>query len=265
MAIDPNQDGEPGIVITQVEGAEAPAPAAPDVEPVEIAPPDTQAETSATPISDEDAQANLRAYVDQAPVGEDGKKVGWDWYFKEHDHVGNSAKKVGMDPSTFAAIVARTSLNTNWNQNVPLAERMARLSIDHPGESAESILDSLGDHPGYIKDGVVRSIKIGQGEDPAEHLHTGKGYGKLWNFYHNLADPEDHQDKVTLDRWMHRAVLGGREPTNSERTYFTGSGYEWLADQVRAIAKETGYAPHSIQAIIWEEIRKVTPKKRKRG
>lgn len=205
-------------------------------------------------ISQKEAEENVRRYFDTAEVDEKGKKKGYDWYKQEHEHVAKAARAAGTDPETFAAITSVASANNKWENTIPTAQRIVTSSKLHADKDV-TFVDDMPD-PGYMRAFVKQGWRIHRGEDPATVL----GDKKRYNFYHNLADPEGTEDMVTVDRWIHRAILGGRNATNAEKSYFQVGGYDWAADVIRNVAKEVGYTPQELQAIVWVEIIRKTPK-----
>ena len=247
MAVNPADLAEPQVATEAVPDPQLPAE--------EVAYYDAKA--TEPRISHDAAKNNIRKYFDDAEVGEDKKKKGWDWYRQEHEHIAKAAAAPGVNtsPERFAGIVAATSPNNTWSANIATAQRVARLSTDHPDEDPDEFVPKL-EHPGYMKAGVIKGIKIHRGED----LATVLGDKKIYNFHHNLVDPEGTEDMVTMDRWMHRALVGGRETTSKETSYFAKPGYDWGADIVREVASEVGYTPQQLQAIIWTEIKRTWPR-----
>ena len=209
-------------------------------------------------ISSDAARANLQKYFDDAEIGDDGKKKGWDWYNREHDHIEKAARAPGVNtsPEKFAGMVAALSPRMKWEQNIPAAQRAARLSSDHPEIEDMSEFVATMDKPGMLRANLMKAIRIHRGED----IPTVLGNKKTYNFHHNLVDPDGTGDMVTIDVWMQRALLGGRNPTGKEEKYLSKPGYEWGADIVRQIAHDLDYTPQQVQAIIWTEVMTKWPK-----
>lgn len=209
-------------------------------------------------ISSATAEANLRRYFDDAEVDENGKKRGWDWYRTEQEHTARAARAIGVDHERFVGMVAATSPRMQWTQNIGVAQKAARFSDDHRDLEGEALHDYITtvDKPGMLRPSLWKAVRIHRGEPIGEVL----GEKKTYNFHHNLIDPTGTEDMVTMDIWMHRALLGGRNPSTKEGSYLTDGGYDWSADIVRKIARDVGYAPQHVQAIIWTEIKRTWPR-----
>ena len=95
-------------------------------------------------ISSDAARANLQKYFDDAEIGDDGKKKGWDWYNREHDHIEKAARAPGVNtsPEKFAGMVAALSPRMKWEQNIPASPNTHPpylLDSAHPATLAASI------------------------------------------------------------------------------------------------------------------------------
>lgn len=97
----------------------------------------------------------------------------------------------GGDIRKGAGILAITSPQNSWGENVRMAKEIGRTGTTH----------------GFItKDTVKRANEVREGRDPAEILPMKL---KTGNFFTNINDPSD-RSAVTIDRHAHDAAINER-------------------------------------------------------
>ncbi len=205
------------------------------------------------PIADEQAEANLQSVFDAAK-STPSYKVGMNWYAHSHDLIGQHAKKLGIDPQTFAGMVAATSPQVMWETkggrlvNIELAEKAHRAAQAYPGKSGTAVAAAIKS-PGMLRHSLADAVDIDNGMPVGEAL----GGPKTRSFYNNLTAVNATQD-VTIDTHMVHALAGQNHLSNTElQAYARGAHYSWSADRVRAIAAKNHITPAQAQAIIWDQ------------
>ena len=255
----------------------------PSVEPVEtteVVEDDTPSATEQYPdlypsadvdppfLSADDARTNLRTYYESSKAhgtADDDAK----WYDRENKRAETWAAKSGTDPTRFRAMAAALSPKTPWDKwgrfiNLDLAHEAAVISAQNPKLSADQLAPhwagKQGLHPNWIK-----AIRIHRGEDPDTVLGEGP---KTHTFFANLEDPEGTRHIPTVDSLMIKAILGGAETRdgdprigalnrNSMRAK-SGGGYGWVQRRIVDVANEVGRTPQELQAIVWQEYRRLS-------
>ncbi len=154
------------------------------------------------------------------------------WYADAHAHAADLAHIYGVRPTTVAGIIAATSPQVSWEQNLGIAD--ALLS----GE--RNVCLGLGER---------RALAILNGAFPLDVL----GGRKVRSFFRNICTP--HLDgPVTVDRHA-IAVLTGQTTPECNRTHGrflerTGA-YVHAAAHYRTVARAQGLRAHEVQAISW--------------
>lgn len=181
------------------------------------------------------------------------------WYENQHALIGETAAKLGVDPTVLAGVVAATSPQMAWETangkmpNMLAAAQVMQYAADNPGVNPDEFAQSL-EHPGMLRNSLSNGMAIAQGQAPADVLTAPK----TASFYNNLAFP-GQTDSVTVDAWMARAIAGTTTSVdyNSAPSAIIGSnGYGWAADTIRSAAADAGVSPDAFQASVWSQYRR---------
>jgi hypothetical protein len=202
------------------------------------------------------AETNMQGVLDRSKSGghfEQDRK----WYDTAHDVVGQRAQAAGIEPATFAGMVAATSPRALWQSstgryvNIEFAEKAARFAKANPGKAGREVADAT-DAPGMLRQSLASAIDIHNGK-PVEQVLKGP---KIRSFYNNLVDPKG-SEHVTIDTHMARAMAGDHKlDDKAVGKYTQGKNYKWASDRVRAVAKANKIPPAQAQAAIWEQWRR---------
>jgi hypothetical protein len=176
------------------------------------------------------------------------------WYDTQHDAVGEWAASKGVEPQTFAAMVAATSPQMRWETkdgrqvNLEAAARavdVARAYPQMPGDQAARAVAA----PGMLRRSLADAIDIHNGAPPDAVLQGPK----VRNFYNNLTFVDSTRG-VTVDVHMARAAVGDHDlPTRQAAKLTEGAGYDWISDRVRNVADRNRLNPAAAQAVIWTQ------------
>jgi hypothetical protein len=163
-----------------------------------------------------------------ACINDEAKEAGLTWYTREHRTAQRTARRSGYPTRAICACLAVLSPRCQWNRakhalEVILAGGRPTGIFPRNIEKAEAILATRNGIP----------------IDPTTAPKT-------WAFWHNLWRPSD-PEFVTLDSWMFRAH-------NMPLTPGLRS-YRVLADAYRAVARDRGFSPNQLQAIIWLHVK----------
>lgn len=167
-----------------------------------------------------------------------------DWYNKAHDYAVNLANSYGITVPQAAGIIAATSVNKSWDENLKCAESfLSTGNARHFGliqNRCELILSTTD------------VTEIGNAVFGGT-LDRSKGNGnKLFNFFLNILFP-DVENGVTIDRHAAEA-LGCKQPKTPKQYKAIELMY---FDLTETINKELGttYMAHQVQAMVWVAFR----------
>lgn len=182
--------------------------------------------------------SNLREVL--AHATEEEQRAGVDWYPSGHDHARRIGRLAGASTDeeavrVGAGVIAPLSAGVEWNRNLVDAHHMATHGVPlHPQYSAAE----------------SKARAVLEGADPDETvIKPGRPKVKVWNFYHNLRDPQS-PEYVTMDRHAHDALTGA-VLTGEERGLDQIGRYNRLSQPYRMLAEERGEIPNVTQATAW--------------
>ena len=139
----------------------------------------------------------------EAATRED-KKAGREFYLEAHSEAGRLARASNISRAQATGIIAALSVGTYYEKNIIDAWALCKY-----GENA--IVSTYGSN-------LVKALDILDGfKSPLEAL-ANKRYKKVFNFYHNILEPENC-DYLTLDVWAVRALVNPLLHKNSARYY----------------------------------------------
>lgn len=162
-------------------------------------------------------------------------EAGKDWYPKAQE----IAHEVGGgDIRKGAGIIAITSPQNSWNENVRMAREIGR----------------TGTTKGFITGETVRRAnEIREGRDPAELLPEKL---KTGHFFRNIFDPTD-RSSVTIDRHAHDAAINDRWGARERELGRIGrystfvNAHLGATQRLNAIPGLENLTPGQVQAINW--------------
>jgi hypothetical protein len=204
------------------------------------------------------------------------------WYPEQKARLADIAGTLGTTPERFTGMVAVTSAEKRWVENVDFAQKIAaKLQADEPFELTQRDIDDynrwVGARKGLAKlhpelkpgtyrpsdlpsdfaasktpdmpkakntDAVIKATKIYRGEATLDEVIQGP---KQRSFVDNLMDPSDDRF-VTVDTWHYRAAMKGIPVTRTVKGgTFNYTLEEWTdRDLARADgrAAATGFDPN---------------------
>lgn len=154
-------------------------------------------------------------------------KAGKAWYKRARSLVFELSMVYGTTEETVAGVIAALSQRTRWSTNI---------------DRATHLLDGHDD-VGGLPLATEKAIAIRDGADPVETL--GPNAHKVRAFYLALLGDDD---QAVVDTWMLQAL-------GWDRSGYSKSQYEILADIIRAEAELFGLATTEYQAAVWCVIR----------
>lgn len=169
----------------------------------------------------------LKVYHDASEFDRRAK----DWYRQAHAECKALADETGLALESVVGVVAVISPRLKWEVNVNEARRIIR------GETSRA----LGKN-------VAKARRILAGEKPQEVVSGPK----VTSFYRNILNPDDTH-AVTIDTWAARVWSGDWAWGKSVDARL----YEKIAADYREAAAEVGLLPCELQAITWENVRRI--------
>lgn len=163
-----------------------------------------------------------------------------DWYNKAHAYAVGLAEAYNVTVAQAAGIIAVTSANKSWEENL---------------KSAESFLETgNARHFGYITQRCVNILTTNDITEIGNIVFGGtrdrsKGNGnKVFNFFLNILFP-DIENGVTIDRHAAEA-LGFKRPSTPKQYKVIEMAYVELTAHINAMYG-THYMWHQVQAMVW--------------
>lgn len=132
-----------------------------------------------------------------------------------------------------AGIISALSPQVSWKRNQVMARELA----------------NTGRTTGSTRAFIEKALRIREGENPEDVLHTREGH-KTYNFFHNIADPED-PNYVTIDRHAHDLAVGRKFSDQEHRGLYAKGRYQHFSDAYQRAADRIGILPHQVQATTW--------------
>jgi hypothetical protein len=193
-----------------------------------------------------------RSIIEKYNAADEGTKAaGMDWYDTANEYINFLGKKTGRDPRQVGAIMSAFSPQTAWDANMAAATHFI-MNYDPRNPNA------LDDKMGGLGENLERAKRIhaaGDEEGWLAGLQNGNDAHKITNFYYNLMGD---RDKVTIDSWMARALLGkgsdGLADKTVQKVLGWKEGYDTMAGAVQSAAKKLGITPRELQATVWSHV-----------
>jgi predicted RNA-binding Zn-ribbon protein involved in translation (DUF1610 family) len=193
-----------------------------------------------------------KSIIEKYNAADEGTKAaGMDWYDTANEYINFLGKKTGRDPRQVGAIMSAFSPQTAWDANMAAATHFI-MNYDPRNPNA------LDDKMGGLGENLERAKRIhaaGDEEGWLAGLQNGNDAHKITNFYHNLMGD---RDKVTIDSWMARALLGkgsdGLADKTVQKVLGWKEGYDTMAGAVQSAAKKLGITPRELQATVWSHV-----------
>jgi hypothetical protein len=166
---------------------------------------------------------------------------GVQWYADAMAYAQFLSIEFNISKVTAAAVISALSPNNKWERNKVDAFNVIQAWRD-------------GLTPDHVKCCTYNANKfkaffILQGN--AEILRKSR---KTHAFALNVG--ANDESVVTIDKWMLRAFATTSKTPKQCRESVTAQQYDVLAKQFCKVARDTGYKPYELQAIIWVVIRK---------
>lgn len=197
-------------------------------------------------------KSNISATIEHAKA--QGKLSDWgDWYHHANSVASDLSKKHGVTHDVASGVVAALSLgNTEWGVNKSNADKVLGMAKRGEDITPKHLVNTDGDQ-------LHNALRIIGGEHPSSVLGGPKGS----DFYHNVADPDKHSNRATIDTQMQWALQG-------HKRNWAGAGggapdltdvrkYKMLQDVVKGAGEEHGLTPMSTQAAAWMSFKDMTP------
>lgn len=167
-----------------------------------------------------------------------------DWYNRANDYAQGFATKYGISVAQAAGIIAITSANKSWEENLKCTESFLETgNTRHFGYITQRCADILTTNDiteiGNIVFGGTRDRSKGNGN-------------KVFNFFLNILFP-DIENGVTIDRHAAEA-LGFKQPKTPKQYKTIELVYFELTAHVNELWG-THYMAHQIQAAVWVAFR----------
>jgi hypothetical protein len=197
-------------------------------------------------------KSNISATIEHAKS--QGKLSEWgDWYHHANAAASELSAKHGVTHDVASGVVAALSLgNTEWGVNKANADKVLGMAKHGEPVTTKHLVNTDGEQ-------LNKALRIMGGEHPAHVLGDQKGS----DFYHNVADPEKHSNRSTIDTQMQWALQGhkrnwagaggGAPDLNDPRKY------KMLQDVVKGAGEEHGLSPMQTQAASWMSFKDMTP------
>jgi hypothetical protein len=176
----------------------------------------------------------------------DTRACGLAWYHDANVYAGELAEEFQIPLPCAAGVIAALSPACGWEVNKAQAREMLQVYAEgrprryfigstYPPQirkawAIRELAETVAD---YDVDGFIEAIRDA----------LGTAAFKTWAFFDNILRPTVSQ-AVTIDRHILAAL-------DCDRRYSVGVRYEEIAEAVRSVSRETGYAPHQVQAIVW--------------
>ena len=180
------------------------------------------------------------ATPDQLAAGATWYPAALDWARKLADRTGHTVVQV-------AAVMAATSPQTRWADNL---------------RDTENLLRNLPKRSGAMSANLARARRVLAADDPLDELTRGsktgkRGGPKMYAFASNILGDID---QVTIDTWAVRAALdlawrNEDDTEQAQRVIGWVGAYERIADAYRKAAAQLGIPASSLQAVVWCAIR----------
>lgn len=204
------------------------------------------------------------------------REAGMNWYGSVHDAVQKAVAGTGRSVLHGAGVVAAVSPNMDWERNnINAFDELSSLS----GRQWNAVRRSAGT-PGVRTDeasDALRGLSISSsndrnlmkahriwvaGEDP-EAVLPRKTAPKTNSFMHNIASPQV-AGYVTSDGRHSDILADAMRPWEYDRGISTAQSkrgaptrYERYSDATSAAARGAGILPHEMQAIVWEQGKRI--------
>ena len=181
-------------------------------------------------------RANMRMYYNMTT--EDERKAGAEWYVHYHRWITLWAEHFGIDPLTFAQVVAALSPNNKWERNLQDALNLTEaVVIDNKRFTDLPKVCTYTSNKAKAVD-ILRGTPVTWG--PKTEAFT-RNLGLLDTNY------------VTIDIWHWRLVTDGmRKPPR----VLTEARYREITELTKDEASKVGLVGFEYQAILWGAIRK---------
>jgi hypothetical protein len=179
------------------------------------------------------------------------------WYDKASMLVDIMVERSEFDHVQVAGVIALTSKNATWQQNIDKAEKVI-YNDDYTSVVTEGDRLKIYD----ILHGDLSVLQVGA-------VVKGKAGHKIYSFWHNIISG-GMDEHVTIDRWAARIALGGMLTTNQSNRIMRNEKYNERVQNAYRIAagivnKRQGFGSHSLtyghgitgaqlQAITWAHI-----------
>lgn len=175
------------------------------------------------------------------------RRQGAEWYPSAGDVVVAWSIRYGVTVEAVAAVIAATSPQTRWQDNL---------------RDAEYVLSGKDRRPGVMSENLARARRVLAADDPVDELRHGSKSGKLGGpkmhaFALNILG-DTHA--VTVDVWATRAALGltwrvTEDSDRAARVLGWVGAYDRIADAYRKAAAAVGIAAPEFQATVWIAVR----------
>lgn len=205
------------------------------------------------------------------------REAGENWYGNVHDAVHKAVSATpGRTMLHGAGVVAAVSPNMDWERNnINAFDELSSLSgrqwdavhrsAAAPGPRTDAAREAL--HGLSISSASDRNLMKAHriwvaGENPDEVLPRSTA-PKTNSFMHNIASPHV-AGPVTSDGRHSDILADGMRPWEYDRGISSGANkrgtptrYERYEDATRAAAKGAGILPHQMQAVVWEQGKRI--------
>lgn len=164
--------------------------------------------------------------------------MGRKWYYNAHVWAKNVAEKHGLDLAKVVDVTAALSQNNKWENNIIDTERVLtawRYGIEDP-----KLIRATTYHKA-----VYNALDILNGVGAPEGA-------KIECFAHNMMYPDLDDDVVTIDQWAWRAWVWDSDA----HKFLSRNLIKRISEDYVWLARQQGYVPHELQAIIWLVIRR---------
>lgn len=211
------------------------------------------------------------------------REAGMTWYDKVHDASLKALPGTGRSIAHAAGVVAAVSPNMDWERNnINAFDEISSLGSRQwkaIERSASQPKQDNGRRPGRTDEAreALQGLSISSagdrnllkakriwvdGEDPEDVLDR-RTAPKTHSFMHNIISPQV-SGHVTTDGRHADILTDGMRPWEYDRgisSAATKTGkatrYEQYEDATRSAARSAGVLPHQVQAIIWEQGKRI--------
>lgn len=180
-------------------------------------------------------------YTQAAPEDFRRAKASWPTY---HALMQRLAEHFGFSLAVCTGVFSALSPNNDYYGNLRDTQHVLRAVRDH--QPVDSFKVST-----YGKN-KIKAWAIANGTPPLDLLR----FPKTRSFFLNIMDPDD-PEPVTVDGHVYNAWNAKRIRLNEAAARFKVSLYGTIAEDVRALGRETGLIGNQAQAIIWFTWRRV--------